>query len=97
MSTWSEARTAIKDFEYPVVGGGTGTQNSGSSPAETEITEEKLARRESYARQLGRRRERRRRERTTSLQSVKSAQFSRRLSIRFMRSRNAISAPWKRR
>ena len=54
MSTWSEARTAIKDFEYPVVGGGTGTQNSGSSPAEAEITEEKLARRESYARQVGR-------------------------------------------
>jgi len=54
MSTWSEARTAIKEFDYPVVGGGTETQNSGSSAAEAEITEEKLARREAYARQLGR-------------------------------------------
>jgi flagellar assembly protein FliH len=54
MSTWSEARTAIKEFEYPVVGGGAGTQNSGSSAAEAEITEEKLARREAYARRLGR-------------------------------------------
>ncbi len=37
-----------------MVGGGAGTQNSGSSPAESEMTEEKLARREAYARQLGR-------------------------------------------
>jgi flagellar assembly protein FliH len=53
MSTWSEARTAIKDFEYPVVGEA-GTKIAGSSPAEAEITEERFARREAYARQLGR-------------------------------------------
>ncbi len=54
MSTWSESGNAIKEFEYPAVGGETGGQVSSASRMEAEITEEKLVRREAYARQLGR-------------------------------------------
>jgi flagellar assembly protein FliH len=54
MSTWSEARTAIKEFEYPAVSGAAGAPAVVNLQSESEITEEKLARREAYARQLGR-------------------------------------------
>ena len=54
MSTWSETRAAIKQFEYPLAGNHASTQAAAPARPEPEIAEEKLARRESYARQLGR-------------------------------------------
>jgi hypothetical protein len=97
MSTWSEARTAIKEFEYPVVGDGAGTQNSGASPVEAEVTEEMLARRESCARQLGRQEGEAAARADYQCAVHEERAISQRPSIRFARSRTAIFTRWRRR
>ncbi|HLH08046.1 MAG TPA: FliH/SctL family protein [Terriglobales bacterium] len=51
-STWSEPETAVREFEYPVANNGTTTVSHGQS--EGEIADERIVRRETHARQLGR-------------------------------------------
>lgn len=54
MSTWSEGKSAIQEFVYPVVGGNSNLMTSAAERPDSEVAEEKLARREAYARQVGR-------------------------------------------
>ena len=54
MSTWSEEKSAIQEFVYPVVGSISNAMIGATELPDAEVAEEKLARREAYARQVGR-------------------------------------------
>jgi len=54
MSTWSEGKNAIQEFVYPAVSGGSTAVTAATERPDSEVAEEKLVRREAYARQVGR-------------------------------------------